>query len=119
MPGANVTIAGPIDDVPAALADHHVLLHCADEEPYGMVLVEALAAGRPVVAPAAGGPKEILTEGLYPPGDAAAAAGELERALADPQAGERARRRAEEHFDVRDSTRRLEAAIDAARGSVA
>ena len=39
---------------------HHVLLHCADAEPYGLVLVEALAAGRPVVAPAAGGPLEIV-----------------------------------------------------------
>jgi glycosyltransferase involved in cell wall biosynthesis len=109
--GPNVTIAGPIEDVPQALADHHVLLHCADEEPYGMVLVEALAAGRPVVAPDSGGPREILTEGLYPPGDARAAASEIERALADPEAGNRARHRAEEHFDVNESTRRLEAAI--------
>ena len=37
----------------AALASAHVLLHCADAEPYGLALVEALAAGRPVVAPAA------------------------------------------------------------------
>jgi glycosyltransferase involved in cell wall biosynthesis len=109
--GPNVTIAGPIDDVPQALAEHHVLLHCADEEPYGMVLVEALAAGRPAVAPDRGGPREILTEGRYPPGDAAAAAAMIERALADEQAGARARRRAEEHFDVHESTRRLEAAI--------
>jgi glycosyltransferase involved in cell wall biosynthesis len=109
--GPNVTLAGPVDDVPRALEEHHVLLHCADEEPYGMVLVEALAAGRPVVAPAAGGPLEILTEGLYPPGDAAAATEALERALADPEAGSRARLRAEARFDVRDSTRRLEAAI--------
>ena len=58
--GDRVTIAGPADDVPRALADAHVLLHCADEEPYGMVLVEALAAGRPVVAPAAGGAREIV-----------------------------------------------------------
>jgi len=113
--GPNVTIAGPIDDVPAALADHHLLLHCADNEPYGMVLVEALAAGRAVVAPAAGGPKEILTEGLYPPGDANAAVAEIGNALADHDAPARARRRAEEQFDVRESTRRLIAAIDEAQ----
>jgi glycosyltransferase involved in cell wall biosynthesis len=109
--GPNVTIAGPIEDVPQALADHHLLLHCADKEPYGMVLVEALAAGRPVVAPDSGGPKEILAEGRYAPGDATAAASEVEHALADPEAGARARQRAEEHFDVEASTRRLEAAI--------
>src|SRR3954452_4284129 len=79
--GPNVTLAGPIQDVPQALAEHHVLLHCADSEPYGMVLVEALAAGRPVVAPGRGGPQEILETGLYPPGDAEAAAQEIERAL--------------------------------------
>ena len=56
-----------------ALQEHHVLLHCADREPWGLVLIEALAAGRPVVAPAAGGPLEILDRGLYPPGDADAA----------------------------------------------
>ena len=42
-----------------------------------MVVVEALAAARPVVAPAEAGPLEILGEGrglLYPPGDATAAA---------------------------------------------
>ena len=71
-----VTLAGPVADVRQALADHHVLLHCADAEPYGMVLVEALAAGRPVVAPANAGPLEIVQDGagrLYRPGDAAAA----------------------------------------------
>ena len=42
-----------------------------------MVLVEALARGRPVVAPAAAGPLEIVDArcgALYPPGDAAAGA---------------------------------------------
>ena len=75
--GDRVTIAGPVDDVPAALADAHVLLHCAAAEPYGMVLVEALAAGRPVVAPAKAGPLEIVSDGagrLYPPGNVKAAA---------------------------------------------
>ena len=42
----NVTFAGRVD-MHAALAEHHVLLHCADREPWGLVLIEALAAGRP------------------------------------------------------------------------
>ena len=73
---ANVTFAGQVDDVRDALSRAHVLLHCADAEPYGLALVEALAAGRPVVAPAAAGPLEIVQDGagrLYPPGDADAA----------------------------------------------
>lgn len=115
--GDRVTI-GPVADVPAALAGAHVLLHCADAEPYGLALVEALAAGRPVVAPAAGGPLEIVTDGagrLYPPGDADAAAAALRAVLADPAAPDAARRRAEAAFDVRDSAARFEAALDAAR----
>ena len=89
----------------AALQEHHVLLHCADREPWGLVLIEALAAGRPVVAPAAGGPLEILDRGLYPPGDADAAVAKIRDALADP--GE-PRRRA---IDVRDSVARLDAVL--------
>src|SRR4051794_5725086 len=75
-PRANVTFAGRVPDIRDALAAAHVLLHCADREPYGLVLIEALAAGRPVVAPDAGGPREIIVDGaggLYAPGDADAA----------------------------------------------
>jgi glycosyltransferase involved in cell wall biosynthesis len=112
-----VTFAGAVADVPAALAGAHVLLHCSDAEPYGLALVEALAAGRPVVAAAAGGPLEIVTDGagrLYPPGDVDAAAVALRTVLADPDASAAARRRAELAFDVGDSARRLEQALDAA-----
>ena len=112
-----VTIAGAVADVRAALADAHVLLHCADAEPYGLALIEALAAGRPVVAPASAGPLEIVRGGagrLYPPGNADAAAAALRAVLADREAPAAARRRAEEAFDVRDSAARFEAALDAA-----
>jgi glycosyltransferase involved in cell wall biosynthesis len=81
-------------DPHTALAGAHVLLHCADREPFGLVLVEALAAGRPVVAPAAGGPAEIVTEAcgrLYPPGDVDAAAAALTALLADRSAPAAAR----------------------------
>ena len=54
-------------DARAALAGAHLLLHCADREPFGLALVEALAAGRPVVAPAAGGPAEIVTARVRAP----------------------------------------------------
>ncbi len=93
-----------------------MLLHCADEEPFGLALVEALACGRPVVAPAAAGPLEIVTDGagrLYPPGDAAAAVAALRAVLADPAAPAAARRRAEA-FDVAASAARMADAIDAA-----
>ncbi len=115
-PPPNVTLAGHVD-AREALAQAHVLLHCADEEPWGLALVEALACGRPVVAPAAGGPLEIVADGagrLYPPGDADAAVKALRAVLADPDAPAAARTRAEA-FGVDASAARLAAAIAAAR----
>lgn len=102
----NVTFAGRVD-IKQALQEHHLLLHCADREPYGMVLIEALAAGRPVVAPAAAGPLEILEDGLYEPGNAEAAIAQIRRALETP-GNPRARA---EQFDVEAGVARLDAAL--------
>mgnify|MGYP000997476360 CR=1 FL=1 len=58
------------------------------EEPFGLVAVEAMAAGRPVVASRTGGLARIVADGetglLTPPGDAAALADALARLLDDP-----------------------------------
>ena len=110
-----VKLLGAVADPRPALARAHCLLHCADAEPYGLALVEALAAGRPVVAPAAAGPLEIVGDGgrLYPPGDARAAAEALEAVVADPAAGARARARAEQRFPVAASAARLREALTA------
>ena len=77
-----VSFAGPVPDPVAELTAADCLLHCAPREPFGIALLEAGAAGRPVVAPDAAGPAEIVdaTSGvLYAAGDASAAA----RALVD------------------------------------
>jgi glycosyltransferase involved in cell wall biosynthesis len=58
-------------------------------EPFGLVVVEGMAAGLPVVASAAGGPLEVITDGvdgrLFPPGDIAALADILMALAADPE----------------------------------
>jgi glycogen(starch) synthase len=59
-------------------------------EPFGIVALEALAAGAPLVAARSGGLAEVL-EGtdaalLFPPGDAGALAGALRQLLGDPRA---------------------------------
>lgn len=99
-----VRFAGPLGDPRAALREAGCVLHCAEREPFGMVLVESLASGTPVVAPAAGGPVEIVDEScgtLYRPGDAGAAAAALVRVLrGDRSMHLPARRRAEEHFSL-------------------
>jgi len=60
----------------------------SSRETFGLVIVEALAAGLPVVTTAAGGPDEILDHGRYgrvvEQGDEAAFAEALDAALVDP-----------------------------------
>jgi glycosyltransferase involved in cell wall biosynthesis len=95
-----VSAVGPL------LAQSGLLLHCRDDEPFGMVLIEAMAAGLPVVAPGLGGPKEIVVDGgtgfLYPPGDDAAAAAAVIKLVGDPALaramGVAGRQRVEELF---------------------
>ena len=117
-PAASASPAA-LDDPRPALERAHCLLHCADREPYGLALVEALAAGRPVVAPAAGGPPEILGDSaagrLYAPGDAADAARALEAVLADPDAPAAARAHAEAAFDGAAAARRFAAVVETLR----
>jgi GT2 family glycosyltransferase len=112
--GPLVEFAGAVDDPRPLLRDASALLHCADREAYGMALVEALACGRPVVAPDAGGPAEIVDQScgrLYPPGDAHAAAAALAEAVADPELGAGARRRAESEFGLDRSRREWSAVV--------
>jgi glycosyltransferase involved in cell wall biosynthesis len=75
-------------------------------EPFGLVVIEAMASAKPVVATAPGGPSETVVNGetgfLVPPSDASAIARALEELLADPQKrasmGESGRFRAREVF---------------------
>jgi N-acetylglucosaminyl-diphospho-decaprenol L-rhamnosyltransferase len=101
-----VEFVGAVADPAEELARSTCLLHCAEREPFGLAVLEALAAGRPAVVPAAGGPTEIVdpTCGIeYPPGDAAGAANALTRLLSDPSLATRmglaGRARAIEQFD--------------------
>jgi glycosyltransferase involved in cell wall biosynthesis len=82
----NVHWLGPRDDVPELLADLDLwVLPTTAPEPYGLVVVEALASGVPVVVTEGGGPPEILARAapgagrLVRPGDADA----LARAMTD------------------------------------
>jgi N-acetylglucosaminyl-diphospho-decaprenol L-rhamnosyltransferase len=102
-----VEFAGPLDDPAPALRRAGCLLHCSDCEPFGMVLVEALAAATPVVAPASCGPAEIVDASSgrhYLPGDAAGAARALVEVLGDPERrsalGEGGRERARTQFSL-------------------
>lgn len=83
-----VTWTGHLDDVTPVLAAADVVVHTSViPEPFGLTVVEGMAAGRPVVAQAAGGPAEVITDGadglLSPMGDAEALATRLRRLAED------------------------------------
>ncbi|HEX5194863.1 MAG TPA: glycosyltransferase [Solirubrobacteraceae bacterium] len=83
-----VEFTGAVDNAAGEAADAICLLHCAEREPFGLVVAEALACGRPVVVPAVGGAAEIVDASCaitYPPGDAGAAATALVALARDPE----------------------------------
>lgn len=58
---AQVRFLGHRPDAPDLMAAADVVLHASTEpEPFGLVLVEGMALGRPVIASSIGGPAEIL-----------------------------------------------------------
>jgi phosphatidylinositol alpha 1,6-mannosyltransferase len=65
-----------------------VFVHAGPHDTFGNTLQEAAASGVPVVAPAAGGPIDLVRDGqtgfLVPPGDATAMAAAVGRLVADP-----------------------------------
>lgn len=84
-----VTQTGFVADVPAFLGQTGLFVLPSRTEGLGLVAVEAMAAGRPVVATRTGGIPEVVADGetglLVPPGDPAALAKAIRRLLADPE----------------------------------
>ena len=77
-----IAFTGRIEDVPAALRALDIVVHASVEpEPFGLVIAEAMACARPVVASRAGGAVEIAQAGalFHTPGDAAELAEAISR----------------------------------------
>jgi glycosyltransferase involved in cell wall biosynthesis len=88
-------------DVSDILAALDVYVHPALlPEPFGLVVIEAMAAAKPVVATAHGGPLEMIEEGVsghfVPPADPGALAEKICACLADLRASREMGRRAQE-----------------------
>jgi glycosyltransferase involved in cell wall biosynthesis len=84
-----ITLAPATKDVAGELAAASVFALSARHEGFGIVLLEAMAAGLPVVSTACPqGPRELLSHEynalVTPPGDVEAFAGQLDRLLRDP-----------------------------------
>jgi len=88
---AAVRVVDHRPDVPGVLAGLDVLVFPSVDEPFGMVVIEAMAAGTPVVASDSGGPAEILEHGrtglLFPTGDPDALAARVLRLLEERPLG--------------------------------
>jgi len=76
------------EDLAAIYASLDVFVHAGPHDTFGQTLQEAAASGLPVIAPAAGGPLDLVRDGvtgfLVHPGDAGALANAVATLLADP-----------------------------------
>ncbi len=103
-------------DIPEILAQLDILVLASLQEPFGKIVIEAMAMGKPVVASEVGGVPEIVLDGktglLVPPKDAVA----LRQALAllikhqekRTQMGIEGRRRVEQRFSIERTVRNTE-----------
>lgn len=97
----------PEAELPELYAGAAVFLLSSDEEGLGLVLLEAMACGTPVVSTDCGGPAEIVVPGtghLVPVGDVEGLAARTVELLSNEEslaaAGQAARRRMEDHFSL-------------------
>lgn len=98
--------AGERDNVPDIMATLDLIVSSSQWEGMPNVVMEAMAAGKPVVATAVGGTPELVVHGetglLIPPKDPQALAQAAHRLLADPdlalQMGKAGRSRIEQYF---------------------
>jgi glycosyltransferase involved in cell wall biosynthesis len=105
-----VRFTGFRSDVPRLMsAMDAVVLPSSNPEPFGLVVLEGMAAGKPVIATAAGGPLDIIEDGisgcLVPLKDAGAMAKAIVALVSDRdrarQIGQAARLRVEARFTIR------------------
>ncbi len=110
-----VLFTGNRQDVPQILAASDVLVSASRAEPFGRVLIEAMAMGKPVVATRAGGVPEIVDEGrtglLVDPASSPQLAQAICRLLQDPdlrrRLGNDGQRRAKKRFSAEQHAREM------------
>lgn len=126
--GDRLCFTGFRSDVPALMAACQVVCHTSRvAEPFGLVIIEAMALGRPVIATAGGGPSEIIASAedgvLVRPEDPDALAAAMIALHDDPERrrslGQRGAARVRAHFSIDVSAenliRHLDTLLTAAR----
>jgi glycosyltransferase involved in cell wall biosynthesis len=119
--GGRVEFTGFLPDPWPVLAGLDALVVATrTPEPFGRTLIEAMSLGVPVVAPAAGGPLDIVEDGetglLYPPNDAVAMGNLVSTLLANRELalrlGAAGREVARERYQPAAHARAIEAIYD-------
>jgi glycosyltransferase involved in cell wall biosynthesis len=117
----HVILTGARDDVPACMDAMDVVIHFSiRREPFGRVLIEAMALGRPVIAPRFGGPCEIVVDGetglLVEPRNVDALADAIVALITDSDRrrtmSRAARERIDRVFDIRHHVLAMEQIFD-------
>lgn len=120
--GNAVTFTGFRDDVPALMHAFDVFALPSKWEGFGVVFLEAMAAGTPVVASNVSAIPEVVADGetgyLVRPTDDAALAGAIDRLLADPDEAERMGRRGRRRLEAEFSEDRMVERIVAVYGDL-
>jgi glycosyltransferase involved in cell wall biosynthesis len=117
---AEVIFAGARSDMPRVYSIIDLLVGASSNEPFGSVLIEAMAMGRPVVATRSGGYPEIVDPGktglLVPPDNASEMAKAILFLLARPSRrasfGEAGRARVQGLFSAEAHARQVEGVYD-------
>lgn len=124
-----VEFLGFREDIPQVLEQADIVVHASTlGEPFGQVVIEGMAAGKPVIATDGGALPEIIQHGrtglLVPMGDAAALAEAVEELLSNPARahalGIAGQMHARRHFTNRHVARNIEQVYEkvlARRGS--
>ena len=122
----HVILTGARRDVPACLDAMDIVIHSSTRpEPFGRVLIEAMALGKPMIAPDEGGPREIVVDGetgiRVRPRDADALAAAITRLVENRDERERmgraGRARIESVFDIRHHVRAIESVFEDVLGN--
>jgi glycosyltransferase involved in cell wall biosynthesis len=109
-PGVEFGFTGIVEPIEMAYRALDIVVHASTEpEPFGMVIIEAMACQKPVIVSHGGGAVEIFENGVtalaHNPGDAAMLARQIERLLGDAglrvRLGEKGRAAVAANFQAR------------------
>jgi len=85
-----VSFTGFVEDAAAAIRTLDIVVHASTErEPFGLVIIQTMACGRPIISSALGGASELVepeVDGItFPAGDSEALAAAIQRLANDPE----------------------------------